>query len=84
MNTCFYCKNSFEIEDTRPYGPEGAIVCFPCIMEDPDREALAAATFLKLLDAVQASGAVAVIGAPGGPATIRDAMAQIAESQNHV
>ena len=35
---CFYCK--IEFLELRPYGPNGAMVCFACAMSTPERKSL--------------------------------------------
>lgn len=55
--------------DLRPYGPGGAMVCFPCAMATPEREADAKAAFGALLGASEAVSPVGsvIIGQPSGP-----------------
>lgn len=59
---CCYCD---ETNDLRPYGPKGAMVCFPCAMATPERTAETERNFALQLDAC---GPVAVIdGSCAGP-----------------
>ena len=48
--TCHYCPADF---DLRPYGPNGAYVCFPCAMATPEREQEAEEQFNKILDNIK-------------------------------
>lgn len=52
--TCHYCRMPGEL---RPYGPNGAWLCFHCMIASPEREAAAKAVFGAQLDA---AGPVAV------------------------
>ena len=62
MATCHYCPAT---NDLRPYGPKGAMVCFPCAMASPERKAEAEHNFVTQLNA---SGPVACIdGTEVGP-----------------
>ena len=67
MHTCYYCKQSEE--EMRPYGPNGAKVCFECAMKTPEREAETKANFGAQLDA---AGPVAMIGEETGPRPLTD------------
>lgn len=59
---CHYCPAT---EDLRPYGPNGAMVCFDCATATPDREMEAKRQFEMQLNG---SGSVAVIdGSNVGP-----------------
>jgi hypothetical protein len=51
---CHYCDSS---DDLRPYGPNGAPICFRCMKASPDREAAAVSMFAAQLEA---AGPVAV------------------------
>lgn len=64
---CHYCGCA---GDLRPYGPNGADVCFPCAMGTPERKAETANMFAKQLEAC---GDVAVIGESVGPYPIEHA-----------
>lgn len=69
MSACYYCKQTIELRELRPYGPGGALVCFPCATATPEREQAAANAFMTLLDGAEAispTGIVA-IGEPNGP-----------------
>lgn len=46
-DTCYYCKKP---GDLRPYGPDGALVCFPCATSTPERESTAVAGFSAVLN----------------------------------
>ena len=59
---CYYCEQ-FE-KEMRPYGPEGAFVCFKCAMETPERKAQTEQNFDAQLNA---AGPVALIGEETGP-----------------
>ena len=62
MKACYYCDKS---GDLRPYGPKGAMVCFPCGTATPEREAEMRRNFAAQLDA---AGPVALIdGTEAGP-----------------
>ncbi len=61
---CHYCDKVHEPYDLRPYGPRGAMVCFPCAMSTPEREAETARNFASQLNAC---GPVAIIGSEVGP-----------------
>jgi hypothetical protein len=52
--TCHYCRMPGEL---RPYGPNGAPICFHCMKASPEREAAASAMFGTQLEA---AGPVAV------------------------
>lgn len=59
---CYYCDTP---DDLRPYGPKGAMVCFPCAMETPERKAETERNFSSQLDA---AGPVALLdGTEAGP-----------------
>lgn len=63
---CHYCDKA---DGLRPYGPGGAMVCFPCATATPERERDAQRAYKALLDAADAvspSGIVAV-GEQDGP-----------------
>ena len=44
---CFKCGDA--LSELRPYGPEGADVCFECMTSDPDLEEIAKGNFLDIL-----------------------------------
>lgn len=56
-------------EELRPYGPGGALVCFPCGTGTLDAAVLAAAAFIDQLHAAAAADpdGVAVFGGEDGP-----------------
>ncbi len=63
---CHYCSS--DKEELRPYGPNGAYVCFKCAMETPEREAEAREHFLVKLDAAKKAGnGVVFLGDKDGP-----------------
>ncbi len=65
---CHYCEwDGDEPDDLRPYGPGGTWVCFPCAMENREREEATGAAFGALLDAAAAVGPLSAIGEPDGP-----------------
>ena len=61
MNKCFYCPKD---NDLRPYGPRGAMVCFRCATETPERKK---DTELNYAHQLLACGDSAVIGTEAGP-----------------
>lgn len=62
MHKCCYCNKT---GDLRPYGPKGAMVCYPCATASPKREQEAKRQFANQL---HASGPVAVLdGTEVGP-----------------
>lgn len=50
-NSCCYCAQVFEPGALRPYGPKGALTCYPCMKASPEREALAGALVVSKLSA---------------------------------
>jgi hypothetical protein len=65
---CHYCGCT---GDLRPYGPGGALVCFPCGTATPKREAETEREFGRLLGIAEAKGTGAVvIGEASGPRAI--------------
>lgn len=60
-NKCHYCKSEKEQHDLRPYGPNGVMVCCPCVREDPDRNDLAIEMMSKLLLEVAQTSSVVVL-----------------------
>jgi hypothetical protein len=75
---CYYCNLPFRDEnDLRPYGPNGAVVCYKCAMATPEREAAALqclrAAVDDAFDQARASGGIVVIGA-GAPHIVRRVM----------
>ncbi len=61
---CHHCART-DVE-TRPYGPKGASVCFPCGTATPERAAEAVRQFKGVLDAADAAG-VSVVLTNDGP-----------------
>ena len=64
IGMCYYCD---ETDDLRPYGPDGADICFRCMKEDPKREEEAERQFNKIAEAIH--GPI-VIGFPDGPVSM--------------
>lgn len=65
---CIHCGSSDT--ELRPYGPDGADVCFACAMQSPEREAETRRQFALQLNeaaAVALTCGVVVIGADCGP-----------------
>lgn len=60
--SCHYC--GADERETRPYGPNGAPICYPCMTADPARERAAADAFRALFDI---AGPVVLIGELNGP-----------------
>lgn len=59
---CYVCHQT---GDLRPYGPKGAMICFPCMKSDPEREAEAHRQFGAQIDAC---GPIAILdGSNTGP-----------------
>ena len=50
MKRCYYCGKEFLEEDVRPYGPNGAHVCFEC-GTSPEHNDESERAFKKRLDA---------------------------------
>jgi hypothetical protein len=61
---CFYCEATDE--DLRPYGPNGAWVCFDCAMK-PENKAEVQKNFHAQLEAAAAVSNVVIIGETTGP-----------------
>lgn len=68
---CYVCKlqdgdpdGTGDAVEVRPYGPQGAWICFNCMTASPEREAEAKKQFGSQLDA---AGSVAIIGETTGP-----------------
>lgn len=64
---CHYCGPTSR--ETRPYGPGGAPICFPCMKASPERENAAHDALGALIGAAEAASphGVAVIGTDDGP-----------------
>ena len=63
MKACIYCRKK---EDLRPYGPDGAPICFDCMKASPEREAEAERQLRKRLDAASRHEII-VLGGEDGP-----------------
>ena len=64
--TCCVCgRGARQGVELRPYGPQGAPICFRCARSTPELEAEAKAQLRKRLDGLQGS----VIATPAGPTT---------------
>jgi hypothetical protein len=62
---CHYCQQPFsDPDDLRPYGPDGALVCFDCAMATPERKAEADRRMHGLLDAAIRTGTIRIGGGP--------------------
>ncbi len=59
--TCVYCGKR---GDLRPYARNGGLLCFPCMMDEPDRQIEAHEQLGILLDAIPGE---AVVLTPDGP-----------------
>lgn len=59
---CDYCSNEDEL---RPYGENGAMICFDCAFATPERAATTEKNFLNQMNACGES--IVVIGAEAGP-----------------
>lgn len=65
MHTCIHCSTT---DGLRPYGPNGAMVCFPCAMETPERKKQAEDAFNSQLDAaINAGNGMVTVGTEAGP-----------------
>ena len=65
-SVCFYGCGA--TKDLRPYGPGGALVCFPCATATPERNEAAQRAYGALLDAnaaISPTGVVAIGGEEG-------------------
>lgn len=68
MDRCCYCRQEFEYEDMRPYGPDGQLTCFECAMSTPERERTAKCHFNTHIDSC--GGGNIVVGLPCGPVPV--------------
>lgn len=59
---CYKCNKG---GDLRPYGPKGAMVCFPCATSTPEAEAETERNFAAQLNAID--GPVVLDGSNVGP-----------------
>ena len=73
--SCYVCGKA-EPEELRPYGKDGQIICYDCMIADPEREAEAKRQIDKRFDAID--GPV-VIGENDGPISIGEAMRRMKE-----
>lgn len=64
MNKCSVCNQE---EELRPYGKNGALICFDCMKSTPEREAEAVRQFSARLDVAAEETGVAIIGSKDGP-----------------
>lgn len=71
---CHYCPTT---HDLRPYGPKGAMVCFPCAMSTPDRVAETERNFEVQLEA--AGPIVMLDGTEVGPYPAKHALNLLAD-----
>jgi hypothetical protein len=57
VRQCCYCHqpNGKGKHELRPYGPDGADICFGCMTSTPEREAAAGRRFGALLDEANAT-----------------------------
>lgn len=62
LRVCHYCRTGER--EMRPYGPDGAWVCFPCAFATPERKAETEQNYGAQL---MGSGPAAVIGEETGP-----------------
>lgn len=71
MNTCSICQQTQEV---RPYGPQGALICFTCMKATPGLEEKAKKNFGILLNANETAGnGLAVIDDDGlRPGTVEE------------
>lgn len=59
---CYKCNES---GDLRPYGPKGAMVCFPCATSSPEAKAETERNFAAQLNAID--GPIVLDGSNAGP-----------------
>jgi hypothetical protein len=64
MSICEYCNKE---NDTRPYGENGARICFDCAMSTPERKAKAEQVLAALFDSCASVSNVIVVGGEDGP-----------------
>lgn len=67
MKICPTCLNTCEDYDLRPYGKNGAWICYDCAMATPESQAEAKRQFMARMDAAEKVSNVVVIGEPTGP-----------------
>jgi len=61
---CTVCNN---LEDVRPYGKNGAFICFDCMTATPEAEMEAHKQYTSQFEAAAAVGNVVLIGEETGP-----------------
>lgn len=61
---CLHCPKT---TDLRPYGPGGALICFACAMQTPERESEARAQFATQTNAAALASDIVAIGDDAGP-----------------
>ena len=67
---CYLCKVDHFEEDLRPYGLDGADVCFHCSMSTPENKKISEYELNKLLDkAIDEGNGVIYIGGNSGPSS---------------
>lgn len=73
MNKCSVCNHEEDNDqyELRPYGKNGALICFDCMKSSPEREAEAERQFSARLDVAAEETGIAVIGTKGGPQPYR-------------
>jgi len=75
VKACSECGST--TAELRPYGLNGASICYACAMATPERKARATAALDARLDAIEASGGEALIGGEDGPVPIAPAIAAV-------
>ncbi len=72
MKNCCYCKETFDDEDCRPYGTDGADTCYPCAML-PENRPTADRLVQEAIDrALAISPSGVLIGHHSGPLPLGD------------
>lgn len=64
---CHYCDQEFDRVWLRPYGPGGALVCFPCATSPERNEATEAAMYATIEAAIALSPVGSVVLDADGP-----------------
>lgn len=69
MNKCSVCDHEEDNDqyELRPYGKNGAMICFDCMIASPERVAEAAKQFSARLDVAAEETGIAIIGGKDGP-----------------
>ncbi len=65
VRKCYYCGPTKE--ELRPYGPNGANICFPCMKATPEREEEAKNRFNQALGRASKLAPMVLIGTEVGP-----------------